>query len=174
MKRLLGRIRHRWEYTKWVLKKYDVKVWTGFIWLRLVTTGGLLWTRLETFGLHKGRWISWLAEWQSASQEGLCSMELPSPPPPGSYINQVQTVISQSFQIHCNITATLCDTLRPLACSYSELTSQIMNPSRHFCRIPWTGDRPIIRTLPTQESTTQKNADIECGRETGDYQNNSN
>jgi len=35
-----------------------------------------------------------------------------------------------------------------------------MNTFRHFGRIPWTGDRPITRTIPTQDSTTQKNEDI--------------
>jgi len=34
--------------------------------------------------------------------------------------------------------------LCPLACSDSELTSETMNPFRHFGRIPWTGDRPIV------------------------------
>jgi hypothetical protein len=33
-----------------------------FIWLRTQTSGGLLWTRQWTFGLHKRRGISWLAE----------------------------------------------------------------------------------------------------------------
>jgi len=28
-----------------------------------------------------------------------------------------------------------------------------------FCRTPWTADRPVARPLPTQDSTTQKNAD---------------
>jgi hypothetical protein len=36
----------------------------------------LLWTRSWTFGFHKRRRISWLAEWLSASQERLCSVEL--------------------------------------------------------------------------------------------------
>jgi hypothetical protein len=28
-----------------------------------------------------------------------------------------------------------------------------------FGRTPWTGDQPVARSLPTQDSTTQKNAD---------------
>jgi hypothetical protein len=28
-----------------------------------------------------------------------------------------------------------------------------------FGKTPWTGDRPVARPLPTQDSTTQKNAD---------------
>jgi hypothetical protein len=28
--------------SKWTLKKYDKKVWTGFIWLRIVYSGGPL------------------------------------------------------------------------------------------------------------------------------------
>jgi hypothetical protein len=47
-----------------------------------------------------------------------------------------------------------------LACSYLELTSDTMDPFRYFERTPWTGDRPIARSLPTQDCTTQKNADI--------------
>jgi hypothetical protein len=31
-------------------------VWTGLIWLRIVTSGGLLRTRLWTFGFHKNSW----------------------------------------------------------------------------------------------------------------------
>jgi hypothetical protein len=27
---------------EWILEKQDGKVWTGFIWLRIVTIGGLL------------------------------------------------------------------------------------------------------------------------------------
>jgi hypothetical protein len=47
-----------------------------------------------------------------------------------------------------------------VARSDSELTSETMNPFRHFGRIPWTGDRPIPKSLPTQKGTTQKNANI--------------
>jgi hypothetical protein len=43
-------------------------VW--FIWLKV----GLLWTQQWTFGIHKRRGISWLAEWPLASQEGICCM----------------------------------------------------------------------------------------------------
>jgi hypothetical protein len=38
--------------------------------------GGLLCIRWWTFGFHKMQRISWVAEDVSASQEGLCSMEL--------------------------------------------------------------------------------------------------
>jgi hypothetical protein len=48
-------------------------VWNGFVWLRIGTSGGLLWTQKWTFRFHKRRGISWLAEWLLASQ-GLCSM----------------------------------------------------------------------------------------------------
>jgi len=30
---------------EWILDKFDRKMWTGFIWLRMVTSGGLLWSR---------------------------------------------------------------------------------------------------------------------------------
>jgi hypothetical protein len=39
------------------------------------------------------------------------------------------------------------------------LTSDIYDSIWTFGRIPWTGDRPIARPLPTQDNTTQKNAD---------------
>jgi len=35
-----------------------------------------------------------------------------------------------------------------------------MNPFRHFGTTPWMGDRPIARPVPTQDNTTQKNAEI--------------
>jgi hypothetical protein len=54
------------------------KLWTGFIWLKIGTGGGILWTRLSTLRFHKSRRIPWLAEWLLASQEGLCHMELVS------------------------------------------------------------------------------------------------
>jgi hypothetical protein len=44
--------------------------------------------------------------------------------------------------------------LGPLACFESELTSGTMNPFRYFGRISWMGDRPIARSLPTQDRTT--------------------
>jgi hypothetical protein len=40
-------------------------VWTGCIWLKIGTSGGLLWTWEWTFGLHKKRGISGLGEWLS-------------------------------------------------------------------------------------------------------------
>jgi hypothetical protein len=36
-------------------------VWTGFIWLRIETDGGLLWTRQWTFEFHKLFGSSWVA-----------------------------------------------------------------------------------------------------------------
>jgi hypothetical protein len=42
-KRPLGRPRRRWENTiKRILKKWDGKVWSGLIWLRIGISGGLL------------------------------------------------------------------------------------------------------------------------------------
>jgi hypothetical protein len=49
-------------------------VWIGSIWLRIGTSGGLLWTRLWTFGFHKTLGSSWVAAQLAASQEGLSSM----------------------------------------------------------------------------------------------------
>jgi hypothetical protein len=37
------------------------------------------------------------------------------------------------------------------------ITSESMNPFRHFDRTPRTGDRPLERPLPTRDSTAQKN-----------------
>jgi hypothetical protein len=48
--------------------------WIGFIWLRIGTSGGLLWTRYWTFGVHKMLGSSWGAAQFSAPQEGLSSV----------------------------------------------------------------------------------------------------
>jgi len=50
--------------------------------------------------------------------------------------------------------------LGSLACSASELTSESMNPFRHFGRTPWTGNSPITGPPPTQESATQNSVNI--------------
>jgi hypothetical protein len=42
---------------EWIIGKEGVKVWSGLIWLRIGTSGGLLWTRWWTFGFHKRRWM---------------------------------------------------------------------------------------------------------------------
>jgi hypothetical protein len=60
---------------KWMSRKQAVKVWIGFIWLRIGTSVGLLWTRWWTFGFRKRQRTSWVAEGLSASEEGLCCME---------------------------------------------------------------------------------------------------
>jgi len=35
-----------------------------------------------------------------------------------------------------------------------------MNPFRHFDKTSWTADRPIAKSLPTLDSTAQKDGDI--------------
>jgi hypothetical protein len=50
-----------------------VRVWAGFIWLRVGSNVVVLWIRQCTFGFHKRRGIYWPAEWRTGS-EGLCSM----------------------------------------------------------------------------------------------------
>jgi hypothetical protein len=50
-------------------------MWTGCICLGIGTNGRLLGTRNWSFGFHKRRGISWLAEWLLASPEELCSMD---------------------------------------------------------------------------------------------------
>jgi hypothetical protein len=49
-------------------------VWIGLIWLRIGTSGGLLWKRWWTFWFHKMLGSSWVAAQLAASQEGLSSM----------------------------------------------------------------------------------------------------
>jgi hypothetical protein len=61
---------------KWILGKYDGKVWTASVWLRMETSGWLLLSRQWTFGFHKMWVISWLTNWLLSSQEWVCSMEL--------------------------------------------------------------------------------------------------
>jgi hypothetical protein len=42
-KRPLGRYRCKWEdKLKWILERQDDVLWTGLIWLRIGTSGGLL------------------------------------------------------------------------------------------------------------------------------------
>jgi hypothetical protein len=48
-------------------------VWIGSVWLRIGTSGGLLWTRLWTSGFHKMLGSSRVAAQLAASQEGLSS-----------------------------------------------------------------------------------------------------
>jgi hypothetical protein len=43
-----------------------------------------------------------------------------------------------------------------LSYSKSQLTSETMTPVRHFGRSPWTGDQPVARPIPTQDSTKHK------------------
>jgi hypothetical protein len=59
---------------KIILKKYGVRVWNGFIWLGIENSGGLLRTWRCTFGAHRTRGISSVAEQRLASQEGLSCM----------------------------------------------------------------------------------------------------
>ena len=54
---------------KWVFKKWDREVWTGLIWLTTGIDGGRLWIGQRTFGFHRRRGISWLAEDLLVSKE---------------------------------------------------------------------------------------------------------
>jgi hypothetical protein len=51
-------------------------IWTWVMWLRIESSGGLLWIRQWIFWFHKMLRSSWGAERLAASQEGLSSMEL--------------------------------------------------------------------------------------------------
>jgi len=44
------------------LKNMILRMWTGFMWPRIGSTGGFLWARSWSFGFHNRRGISWLAE----------------------------------------------------------------------------------------------------------------
>ena len=59
---------------RWIFRKWDVGAWTSSSWLRTAAGGGHVWMLWWTFGFHKTREISWLAE-ERLPSEGLCSME---------------------------------------------------------------------------------------------------
>jgi len=42
----------------WIFRKWDVRSWSGSIWLRIGIVGGHLRMRQYTFGFHKMRGIS--------------------------------------------------------------------------------------------------------------------
>jgi hypothetical protein len=63
-----------WTIVKWILVRLNEFVWIGLIWLRIGTSGGLLWTRQWTSGFHKMLGSSWVAVQLAASQEGFSSM----------------------------------------------------------------------------------------------------
>jgi hypothetical protein len=80
-KRPLGRPRRKWaDNFKFILERQDGVEWTASIWLRIGTSGGLLWTRWWTFGFHKMLGNSWVAAQLVASQERLSSVKLVNTP----------------------------------------------------------------------------------------------
>jgi hypothetical protein len=45
-------------------EREDGVVWTGSMWLRIGSSGGLLWTWKWTFGFHKiWKILQWLSNW---------------------------------------------------------------------------------------------------------------
>jgi len=46
-----------------MLKKFDLRMWTGFIWLRIWSSNGLLWKSLWTFMFHEWWGIAWQVYW---------------------------------------------------------------------------------------------------------------
>jgi hypothetical protein len=52
----------------------DGMVWIGFIWLRIGTSGRLLWIRYWAFGFHEMLGSSWVAAQLMVPQEGLSSI----------------------------------------------------------------------------------------------------
>jgi hypothetical protein len=73
----LGRPIRRWENNiKIDFKEIGREIWAAFIWLRVETSGGLLWRRHWTFGFSMMLGNSWMDERLMASWKGLSSMEL--------------------------------------------------------------------------------------------------
>jgi len=60
---------------KCILKKWDGRVWTGLIWLRIGASDLLLWTHYQNFHFHKIQEI-WLPVKLLASEEGPYGLEL--------------------------------------------------------------------------------------------------
>ena len=78
-RRAFRRPRCRWEDNiKMSFRQLGWRACTEPVLLRIGTGGGLLWMRWWTFGFHKMREISWLAEDLLAPHIGLCCVELVS------------------------------------------------------------------------------------------------
>jgi hypothetical protein len=60
---------------KWIAKKLCVKAQNGFICLRMVLSGGLLWAQWGTVRRHQQLPISWLAARLLCPQAGQCCMD---------------------------------------------------------------------------------------------------
>jgi hypothetical protein len=73
-KRPLARPRRTWVDNIKIDLRQDGMVWIGLIWLRIGTSGGLLWPRYWIFGFHKMPGSSWVAAQFSDPQEGLSSV----------------------------------------------------------------------------------------------------
>jgi len=64
-KGLLGRTRRRWEKYITIVLVQDVKSWSGFIWLRIRSSGGVLSTRQLTLGSHiRCEYLDQLSDYQ--------------------------------------------------------------------------------------------------------------
>jgi len=61
---------------KCMSQKWDGRDWAGFMWLRIRTSDRLLWSQYWTFGFHRMQGVSQLVDKLTASQKGLCSMQL--------------------------------------------------------------------------------------------------
>jgi hypothetical protein len=75
-----GRPRRRWKDNKINIQQVGWGAWSGLIWLRTWTDSVMLLTLCLTFGFHKMRGISWLAEEFLASVSGdrMCILSLDS------------------------------------------------------------------------------------------------
>jgi hypothetical protein len=74
-KRPLGRTRRRWVGNIEIdLREIGLDGMDWLIWIRVGTSGGLLWTRWWNFWFHKMLGSYWIAAQLAASQEGLSSV----------------------------------------------------------------------------------------------------
>jgi hypothetical protein len=77
------KVRDHWEdrniggriTLSWTLSRQGSMGRTGFRWLRIGSNGGLLWTRLWTFWLHKAVFFFWQIEWLSPFEIVSCTLE---------------------------------------------------------------------------------------------------
>ena len=76
-KRPLGRPRRRWRIIlRWIFRKLEEVVGTGWIWLRIGTVVGTCGYGEEHSGsINAGNFLTSSKVYWLASQEGLCSME---------------------------------------------------------------------------------------------------
>jgi hypothetical protein len=92
-------------------------LWTGLIWLRIGTDGGLLWTRYLNFGYHKMLVSSWVDAQMAASQERLSSTKFVS------YCALRNLIIHKTYALclltHIPVPANIYDSSFKALCTYA-------------------------------------------------------